>query len=54
MDIPTRIQAIFPKDRDIPADVRLESPISQDTYLAGGELIHWDGSVQEVFSPVYV
>jgi glyceraldehyde-3-phosphate dehydrogenase (NADP+) len=54
MDITTRIQAIFPKDKDIPADVRLESPISQDTYLAGGELIPWDGPVQEVFSPVYV
>jgi glyceraldehyde-3-phosphate dehydrogenase (NADP+) len=54
MEIITRIQAMFPREQDIPADVRLDSLIAQDTYLAGGELIRWDGPVQEVFSPVYV
>jgi glyceraldehyde-3-phosphate dehydrogenase (NADP+) len=54
MEVATRIPAIFPKDQDIPADVRLDSPIAQDTYLAGGELLPWDGPLQEVFSPVYV
>lgn len=54
MEIMTRIQALFPQEKDIPADARLDSPIAQDTYLAGGELIRWDGPVQEVISPVYV
>ena len=54
MDLQTRIQSIFPAEEDIPPEVRLDGPIAQDTYLAGGELISWKGPVKEVFSPVYV
>jgi glyceraldehyde-3-phosphate dehydrogenase (NADP+) len=54
MVVQSQLQSIFPAAADIPADVRLDGPIAQDTYLAGGELIRWDGPVQEVFSPVFL
>ena len=54
MDLQARLQSMFPAAADIPAEIRLECPITQDTYLAGGELIRWDGPVQEVFSPVFL
>jgi glyceraldehyde-3-phosphate dehydrogenase (NADP+) len=54
MDVQTRIKALFPVPADIPPEVRLDGPIAQNTYLAGGNLVPWDGPVQEVCSPVYV
>ena len=54
MDVMTRLQSIFPAAEDIPGEVRLDGPIAQNTYLAGGKLISWSGPVQEVFSPVCV
>ena len=54
MEVTTSLSHLFPYEKDIPPDVRLDGPIAQDTYLVGGELIPWDGPVHEVFSPVYV
>ena len=54
MDVQSRLQSLFPGDADIPGEVRLDGLIAQDTYLAGGDLIRWDGPVQEVFSPIFL
>lgn len=47
-----RIDAIFPKKEDIPAEFRLPKPVEQREYLVDGELRRWDGPMQEVLSPV--
>ena len=54
MKIGEKIRAIFPEDKNIPERCLLKTPIKQDVYLVNGELRHWDGPTQEVFSPVCV
>lgn len=44
----------FPKDSDIPKEMLLSEQIEQKEYLINGELKTWNGSVQEIFSPVYI
>ena len=48
----TRIEAIFPKETDIPVEHQLV-PLHQKEYLVGGSMIQWEGPVQDVYSPVY-
>ncbi len=48
------LHALFPAEADIPAAFRLAAPVEQTEYLVGGELRHWDGPRQDVFSPVCV
>lgn len=52
MDVASKIRSLFPPQDRIPADVRLETPLRQDVYLVNGELRHWTGPMQDVFSPV--
>lgn len=54
MSLLEEIDAIFPEERNIPKGFRLHGSIEQDEYLFNGELRHWDGPMQEVFSPVCV
>ncbi len=44
---------VFPKKNDLPASVCLSSPVEQREYLINGEILHWQGDFQKVFSPVY-
>ncbi len=45
---------LFPKLAEIPEDVRLDGMIEQREYLVDGRIRHWDGPVQDVFSPVWM
>ena len=43
---------IFKPETEIPEIHRLPAPVNQREYLCDGQLITWDGPVQEVMSPV--
>lgn len=45
---------LFPTETEVPGEVRLAAPLHQREYLLDGEIVRWDGPVQEVFSPVCV
>jgi glyceraldehyde-3-phosphate dehydrogenase (NADP+) len=49
-----RIQHIFPAENAIPEAFRLQEPLHQREMLINGEMVPWNGTVQEVHSPVYV
>ncbi len=48
------LEAVFPREADIPAAVRIDPPLHQTEYLIDGELRHWDGPVEEVRSGMCV
>jgi len=45
---------IFPSEENIPEKFRINTPINQTEYLVNGELRHFTGEVQKVFSPVCI
>jgi len=49
-----KVESIFPEEKSIPQDILTGLPVEQDKYLIRGELRHWRGRVQEVFSPICV
>lgn len=49
-----QIESIFPSTDNIPEAYQLQSPIDQRDYLINGELRHWDGDMETVFSPVHL
>lgn len=49
-----RLTLVFPAENDLPAEIKINEPISQTEYLVNGELRYWDGPFQEVFSPICV
>lgn len=49
-----KLKALFPSENDIPIEFQIKEPIFQTEYLVNGELQHWNGPAQEVFSPVYI
>lgn len=49
-----KIQSIFPKAEKVPEKFLTHIPVEQDEYLINGELRHWDGGTNDVFSPVCV
>jgi glyceraldehyde-3-phosphate dehydrogenase (NADP+) len=54
MTLTETIARIFPAEQQIPETYRLPEPIDQMHYLVNGKLHPWEGSRQEVFSPVFV
>jgi len=48
------IESLFPREREIPQNDRIDAPVHQDCYLVDGELRRWDGPMREVLSPVWV
>jgi glyceraldehyde-3-phosphate dehydrogenase (NADP+) len=52
--IQQHIESIFPTLDDIPEMFRLQTPTNQRQYLINGELLHWDGEVETVLSPVHL
>ena len=54
MELQDKIDALFPREADIPTAFRISAPITQEVYLVDGELQPWDGPWQEVVSPVHV
>jgi len=54
MSIKERVFNIFPEERDIPRDMKIEKEIHQKEYVVNGEVYNWDGDTKEVFSPIFV
>src|SRR5512140_836063 len=52
MSTPLSLTELFPALDAIPAEFRLAAPLDQTAYLLDGELRHWSGPIQSVFSPV--
>ena len=52
MSVSLKLSTLFPALEAIPAEFRLAAPLDQTDYLLDGELHHWSGPVQKVFSPV--
>lgn len=51
--IKEKIDSLFPEEREVPAEFHVH-PVHQDQYLINGELRHWPGPKQEVFSPIFL
>ena len=54
MNKPEKTATLFPKRTDIPELFRLASPSEQREYLCNGQILPWNGSVQDVYSPVCI
>jgi glyceraldehyde-3-phosphate dehydrogenase (NADP+) len=54
MSIEERVKTIFPEEDNIPSEFRLETPIVQREYLNDGDLLVWNGDMEEVVSPVWL
>jgi len=48
------LEKIFVTEEEIPAEFRLPGEIHQREYLSNGEMLHWDGPVHEVYSPICI
>lgn len=48
------LESIFYAQEDIPAAYALQEQLDQREFLSNGEMLPWDGQVNEVFSPVCV
>ncbi|MFH1155169.1 MAG: NADP-dependent glyceraldehyde-3-phosphate dehydrogenase [Pseudomonadota bacterium] len=53
MTLLQQIDTVFPGDGEIPPDLLSHVPLDQTGYLVNGEILHWQGSFQEVLSPVW-
>lgn len=47
-----QLEKIFVAEDEIPVDYRLPGEIHQREYLSNGAMLHWDGPVHEVYSPI--
>ena len=54
MGLKTKIDSIFPEEKNIPRDIMAHIPAPIHRYLVDGELQEWKGPVQKVFSPVHL
>lgn len=52
MNSTAKIAALFPREGEIPDEVRLPGPVEQRECLIDGEFLSWEGPVEEVLSPV--
>jgi glyceraldehyde-3-phosphate dehydrogenase (NADP+) len=46
------LETLFPIEEEIPADFAYGSPVTHTEYLINGEIRHWNGKMQEIYSPV--
>lgn len=49
-----KLENIFPREEDIPAEYNYGQPVHQREYLINGEIRLWKGKVQDILSPVCV
>ena len=49
-----KLKALFPTEAEIPKEWDINTPIHQREYLLDGKIVHWDGPVQEVYSPIFI
>ena len=50
----SKLESIFPEEKSIPSQYAFSHSIEQREYLINGEILKWEGPVQDVFSPVYM
>jgi glyceraldehyde-3-phosphate dehydrogenase (NADP+) len=48
------LKKLFPTEGDIPAEWHFQTPVHQRDYLLNGKIVHWEGPVQEVYSPIFI
>ena len=48
------LKNLFPTAADVPAEYDLTEPLHQRTYLLDGNIVEWNGAVQEVVSPIFI
>lgn len=48
------LEQLFPREADIPLDVRLPPYQEQREYLVNGSLLTWEGDIAQVKSPVHI
>lgn len=53
-EVMEKITGIFPSESGIPKEYHVDFPLKQREYLVNGELKTWEGSCEEVFSPVCI
>ncbi|NQD92704.1 NADP-dependent glyceraldehyde-3-phosphate dehydrogenase [Pseudomonas sp. CrR25] len=54
MTVSYELDALFPTAAEIPERYRAGAPIEQRDYLVNGQLVHWDGPLAKVHSPVFL
>ncbi|MBN1973408.1 MAG: NADP-dependent glyceraldehyde-3-phosphate dehydrogenase [Sedimentisphaerales bacterium] len=54
MEINEKLENLFVKEDSISQRFQLNTAIEQREYLINGQLKHWQGPVQDVYSPVYI
>ena len=54
METRIKLDSIFPGPNDIPDNHRLKNSIEERDYLLNGKIRHWEGAVQDVYSPVCI
>ena len=45
---------LFPTENEIPAEYNITTPLNIREYLLNGKMVHWDGAMQEVTSPIFI
>lgn len=54
MELQQKIENIFPQVEEIPGSWQCGCEIFQDEYLVNGEIHHWRGEFQDVYSPICI
>ena len=54
MEFSPRLQKLFPTAAEVPQEWDIAAPNHQRDYLLDGKIVHWEGPVQEVFSPIFI
>lgn len=54
MEVSQKLKSLFPTASDVPKEWDITTPIHQRDYLLDGKIVHWEGPVQEVYSPIYI
>ena len=54
MDVSEKLKNLFPTAEDVPKEWDITTPIHQRDYLLDGKIVHWEGLVQEVYSPIFI
>jgi glyceraldehyde-3-phosphate dehydrogenase (NADP+) len=49
-----QFSSLFPEEKDIPEQFRMEGELHQREILINGEMLPWNGKVNQVLSPVYI
>lgn len=52
MKLSEKLKNLFPQVDAIPAEYDLTEPLHQREYLLDGDILHWQGAMQEVKSPI--